>query len=183
MQRSNSSPYAHSSVDTLPLSASHRSSNSSGVLVVGVNKSAEVRRSQEAIRQILTGSRGPFPQMVLPPGGGFWMDGVNMNMNGCWTTTTMMSCGGGGEEDEAAAAATELLEMHNNNDNDSDHNDSGDDELCPEGGYHHEHEAVPLPLNANSSCVRLKLETNDKAICYRRHFFGRVCSFVFCTNK
>ncbi|KAL3076246.1 hypothetical protein niasHS_013517 [Heterodera schachtii] len=91
--------------------------------------------SRDSIKQIIASGDGPFPQIVLPPQGGFWMDGV-------------ISYRRVAEAEDGRKKGRDKAEK-----------DEEEDEV-PKNG-------------TGGSCDRTKLETDDTALCYRRHFLGR----------
>uniref|UniRef100_A0A183CD73 Rap-GAP domain-containing protein n=1 Tax=Globodera pallida TaxID=36090 RepID=A0A183CD73_GLOPA len=101
-------------------------------------------------RQIIACNGGPFPQIVLPPQGGFWMDGVfpyrKVGPEGVRT-----------EEDGA-----------NQDEVQDEHQDDADE--CKDGDGRH---IAGQGTGGGSCATRLKLETDETALCYRRHFLGK----------
>uniref|UniRef100_A0A913I4Q0 Rap-GAP domain-containing protein n=1 Tax=Strongyloides stercoralis TaxID=6248 RepID=A0A913I4Q0_STRER len=79
-----------------------------------------LKTSKELIDEIIFNQSKPYPQIILPSNGGFWVDGVYNN-------------------------STNI-----------------DDNLIERSTSH-----------INNSCARFKLETDDTANCYRRHFLDK----------
>uniref|UniRef100_A0A0N5C0Z8 Rap-GAP domain-containing protein n=1 Tax=Strongyloides papillosus TaxID=174720 RepID=A0A0N5C0Z8_STREA len=79
-----------------------------------------LRTSKQLIDEIILNQIKPYPQIILPSNGGFWIDGVSNN------SINLDDC---------------LIERST--------------------------------THINNSCVRFKLETDDTANCYRRHFLDK----------
>jgi RAP1 GTPase activating protein 1 len=90
--------------------------------------------------QILSRNVPPYPQIVLPPQGGFWLDGI----------------GGGGPsigDTRFGPIPNGGIVMMDDVANNNNANANGN--------------------GKNGSCARFKLETDETALSYRRHFLGR----------